>query len=150
MEVGSSLQVRSSLWVLGIEGKKKGMLGAAAKYGKDHHRGREMWESLLGFIYSVLHASGSKFFFSFAEAGMVFYERQSESWRLDQGKVRRSEAGRLTEIMYGSLAKCSRMGQTKRWKYFSDEKWKQKPNGWVLENLGILKDEWWVMSDEEW
>ena len=92
---------RCGYW--GLKEKKRGMLGAAANYGRDHHRGREMWESLLGFIYSVLHASGSKFFFSFAEAGMVFYERQSESWRLDQGKVRRSEAGRLIEIIYGGL-----------------------------------------------
>ena len=32
------------------------------------------------FIFSVLHAFGSRvfFFFSFAEAGMVFYERRSE------------------------------------------------------------------------
>ena len=37
-------------------------------------------KSLLGFICSVLHASRSGFFFfSFAKAGMVFYERQSES-----------------------------------------------------------------------
>ena len=36
-------------------------------------------KSLLGFICFVLHASRSGFFFSFAKAGMVFYERQSES-----------------------------------------------------------------------
>ena len=38
----------------------------------------------------------------------------------------------------------------KRWKYLSDVKWKQKPNGWVLENRGILSDKWWVRSDEWW
>ena len=77
---------------------------------------RKYEKSLLGFICSVLHASGFGvffffffFFFSFAKASMVFYER-------------RSKAGRLTEIMYGSLTKCLGMGPTKRWKYLSDVK----------------------------
>ena len=59
------------------------------------------------------------FFFFFAE-GMVFYERQSEglkSW--DQGRVRWNEVGRLTEILYESLTKCSGMGPIKSRKYVS-------------------------------
>ena len=42
------------------------------------------------------------------------------------------------------------MGLTKRWKYLSDVKWKQKPNGWVLENWGILSDEWRKLSEKLW
>ena len=70
-------------------------------------------------------------------------------WELKIGS-RHSEAGRLTKIIYGSLTKCLGMGLTKRWKYLSDVKWKQKPNGWVLENWGILSDKWRKLSEKLW
>ena len=51
VQVRLLLQVWSSLWVLGVEGKKKkerkkGMLDAAVGDGGDHCRGRKRWENV--------------------------------------------------------------------------------------------------------
>ena len=119
-------------------------------------RGRERWENVRKVCWASLFFThlGSIFFFFifhfsffFAKAGMVFYERRSEglkNWRLDQGGVRWSEVGSLTEILYVSLTKCSGMGPTKIRKYWVMRSWKYVQNGWGI------KIEWRVMSDERW
>ena len=108
-------------------------------------RGREMWENVRKVCWAALFFMHLGSIFFFFKAGMFFYERRSEglkNWRLDQGEVRWSEAGSLTEILYGSLSKCSGMGPTKIRKYWVMRSWKYVQNGWGI------KIEWRVMSDE--
>ena len=114
-------------------------------------RGRERWENVRKVCWATLfftHLGPGLFLFLFfvfffAE-GMVFYERRSEglkSW--DQGRVRWNEVGRLTEILYESLTKCSGMGPIKSRKYVS--------KGWSIKiEWGVTKIEWGVRSEEWW
>ena len=147
MEVWSSLQVRSSLWVLGVEGKKERNAWCRCKLRQRSSQGKRNVRKFVGLhlLYSSRIWVRVFFFLCWSWYGILW----EAEWELKIGS-RQSEAGRLTEIMYWSLTKCSGMGYTKRWKYFSDEKWKQKPNGWVLENWGILSDEWRKLNEKLW
>ena len=122
-------------------------------------KGEKMWEKFAGLLCSsriwvqIFFFFIFLFSFFFAKAGMVFYERRSEglkNWRLDQGRVRWSEAGSLTEILYGFLTKCSGMGPTKIRKYWVMRSWKYVQNGWGIKiEWRVKSDEWWVMEKKK-